>query len=180
MSRKIFSPSSFVTRRRVWIALGVGGGLLALTSSFRRALQSWLPTADIDLHATARPVATLDITDELGQALTLASFRGRVVLLNIWATWCPPCREEMPTLDHLQGMLGGPDFEVLALSIDRAGLSAVRPFFDRIGVKYLRPYLDTGGGGGLANIRRCRRTANAVNRQGRQGSRAQVGARRLG
>jgi thiol-disulfide isomerase/thioredoxin len=67
------------------------------------------------------------------------------VLLNVWATWCPPCREEMPTLDRLQSTLGGPAFEVVALSIDEGGLPVVQAFFDQFRIKHLQPYLDTLG-----------------------------------
>src|SRR3546814_20203764 len=74
-------------------------------------------------------------TDGGGQPLTLGDFRGKMILLNIWATWCGPCREEMPTLDRLQARLGGPDFEVVALSIDRAGIAVVREFYDEIRVQ---------------------------------------------
>ena len=56
--------------------------------------------------------------DADGKALTLADFKGRTVLLNLWATWCVPCRKEMPALDRLQAKLGGPDFEVVAVNID--------------------------------------------------------------
>ncbi|QEW23688.1 Cytochrome c biogenesis protein TlpA (plasmid) [Marinibacterium anthonyi] len=73
--------------------------------------------------------------------LTLADFEGRVVLLNIWATWCPPCREEMPTLDALQARLGGPDFHVLPLSIDRAGLEPVRRFYRETDIRNLDLYI---------------------------------------
>jgi thiol-disulfide isomerase/thioredoxin len=66
-------------------------------------------------------------------------------LLNIWATWCPPCREEMPTLDRLQAMLGGPNFEVVALSIDEGGLSVVQAFLRRAGLQHLRTYVDGSG-----------------------------------
>ncbi|MEO3432351.1 TlpA disulfide reductase family protein [Inquilinus sp. CAU 1745] len=80
-----------------------------------------------------------------GNDLSLADFRGRVVLLNVWATWCVPCREEMPTLDRLQAELGGSDFEVVALSIDRGGFGDVRAFFSEIGIENLRIYLDQPG-----------------------------------
>ena len=60
-----------------------------------------------------------------------------MVLLNVWATWCAPCREEMPTLDRLQAQLGGDDFHVLPLSIDRAGLGPVQRFYDEIGIRHL-------------------------------------------
>lgn len=76
-----------------------------------------------------------------GRNLTLADFEGRVVLLNIWATWCPPCREEMPTLDALQARLGGSHFHVLPLSIDRAGLEPVRRFYRETGIRNLDLYI---------------------------------------
>lgn len=135
------SPS----RRRAWLALGVVGGLFTLVPPLQRALLPRDAATDIDMHATPRPVAPLPFVDANARAMTLADFHGRVVLLNIWATWCTMCREEMPTLDRLQGLLGGPDFEVLALSIDDAGLSVVQPYFKRIGIKNLRPYLDSAG-----------------------------------
>lgn len=92
-----------------------------------------------------RPLPAVDFIDGDGRATTLAVFHGKVVLLNIWATWCVPCREEMPTLDRLQAELGGADFEVVALSIDRMGLDVVRDFYDEIGIKHLAMYLDSSG-----------------------------------
>ncbi len=89
-----------------------------------------------------RPVPALAFQDGNGQRLGLEAFRGKVVVLNVWATWCGPCRQEMPTLDHLQAKLGGPDLEVLALSVDQAGPKAVREFFQEIGIKRLRLYID--------------------------------------
>ena len=78
------------------------------------------------LHESPREILSPPFVDGDGRDLTLADFRGRVVLLNVWATWCAPCREEMPTLDRLQAQLGGDDFHVLPLSIDRAGLGPVQ------------------------------------------------------
>lgn len=92
-----------------------------------------------------RPLPELHFTNANGQPLSLADFRGRFVLLNLWATWCVPCRKEMPTLDRLEVNLGGRDFEVVALSIDRQGLAAVRPFFKERRLKALRIYLDQSG-----------------------------------
>ena len=80
-----------------------------------------------------------------GGARSLADFRGKVVLLNIWATWCVPCRREIPSLDRLQAELGGPDFEVIALSIDRGGAEVVREFYDEVGVSGLALYVDDSG-----------------------------------
>jgi thiol-disulfide isomerase/thioredoxin len=89
-----------------------------------------------------RPVPDLQFQDGRGNPLALSDFRGRAVLLNVWATWCTPCREEMPTLDRLQQKLGGPAFEVLALSIDNGGVAAVRRFFEEVGVRSLSVYVD--------------------------------------
>lgn len=91
---------------------------------------------------TPRSVPAVTFADRDGRVLVLEKFRGRVVLLNIWATWCVPCRKEMPTLDRLQAKLGGPDFEVVALSVDHEGVAAVRAFYREIGLKHLRIYND--------------------------------------
>ena len=85
--------------------------------------------------------------DDQGRDLTLGDFRGRVVVLNVWATWCVPCRKEMPTLDRLQARLGGKDFLVVALSLDRKGVEAVRGFYQEVGVKNLAIYVDPSGRG---------------------------------
>lgn len=92
-----------------------------------------------------RPVPEIRFQDEHGHDLTLADFRGQVVLLNIWATWCVPCRQEMPTLDRLQARLGGTDFVVMALSIDQKGVEPVRRFYQEVGVKKLDIYIDPSG-----------------------------------
>lgn len=97
------------------------------------------------LSDVPRPLPALRFTDANGALTSLASYRGRVVLLNIWATWCPPCREEMPTLDRLQATLGGPSFEVVALSIDEGGLTVVQAFLRQAGIQHLRPYVDGSG-----------------------------------
>jgi len=84
-----------------------------------------------------RDVPDLAFEDGSGVSHTLAEFKGRIVLLNIWATWCPPCREEMPSLDRLQGKLGSEDFIVVPLSIDRGGTDVVEAFYREIGVENL-------------------------------------------
>mgnify|MGYP001030777769 CR=1 FL=1 len=89
------------------------------------------------------PVLTgLTIETADGRKLSEEAFRGRFVLLNVWATWCPPCVKEMPSLDRLQAMKGDSGFEVVALSIDRQGLEVVQPFFQRTGLTRLAIYLD--------------------------------------
>ncbi|MFC4350874.1 TlpA family protein disulfide reductase [Fodinicurvata halophila] len=102
-------------------------------------------TAVMSLHDTPQTVPEIRFKNDDGRLLSLADFRGKVVLLNIWATWCGPCREEMPTLDRLQAELGGPDFQVVALSIDRAGLGVVSEFYDEIRIAHLHKYIDESG-----------------------------------
>ena len=82
---------------------------------------------------------------EDGGKLTLADFRGRAVLLNLWATWCVPCRVEMPALDRLQAAKGGPGFEVVAVNVDTARLERRAAFLDSIGVKSLARFSDPSG-----------------------------------
>jgi thiol-disulfide isomerase/thioredoxin len=82
---------------------------------------------------------------EDGSKATLADFRGRAVLLNLWATWCVPCRAEMPALDRLQAAKGGPGFEVVAVNVDTARLDRRAAFLDSIGVKTLTRYADPSG-----------------------------------
>jgi len=91
------------------------------------------------------PEAVPDIrfVDGKGAPRMLSEFRGKVVLLNVWATWCAPCRKEMPALDRLQQQLGGPGFEVVALSIDIGGATAVRRFYEEIGIRSLAVYVDS-------------------------------------
>jgi thiol-disulfide isomerase/thioredoxin len=88
------------------------------------------------------PAPELSFTDREGQPVRLADMRGRVVVLNLWATWCAPCVREMPALDRLQALTGGPDVEVVALSLDRGGMAQVGPFFERLGLTNLAIYLD--------------------------------------
>ncbi len=94
------------------------------------------------LRDTPKPLPEIAIADSEGKVGALADFRGKFVLLNIWATWCVPCRKEMPTLDRLQGQLGGPEFEVVALSIDRGGAELVRKFYREIGIQHLAVRID--------------------------------------
>ncbi|MBI4184449.1 MAG: TlpA family protein disulfide reductase [Proteobacteria bacterium] len=103
------------------------------------------PESAFSILDRPREVPAVHFEDAEGRSLSLADFRGKVVLLNLWATWCGPCRREMPTLDRLQARLGGPEFEVLALSIDRAGIDVVRNFYREVGVERLAMYIDASG-----------------------------------
>ena len=82
--------------------------------------------------------------DGEGRDRNLAEWRGKVVLINLWATWCAPCKHEMPSLDRLQAKLGGADFAVLPISLDRTGPEKPRQFLTSNGLKNLDLYLDRG------------------------------------
>jgi thiol-disulfide isomerase/thioredoxin len=92
--------------------------------------------------AAPAPLPEIGFVDGEGRPVGLDAFRGKLVLLNLWATWCAPCRREMASLDRLQAKLGGERFQVLALSADRQGPSVVPPFYAELGIKHLGVYND--------------------------------------
>ncbi len=101
--------------------------------------------AEFIIHAEPLPIDALSFQDQNGSSLDLSAFGGKIVLLNLWATWCAPCRKELPSLDRLRQSLPSSDFEIIALSIDRDGVAAVHPFFKAIGITGLRIYVDPTG-----------------------------------
>jgi thiol-disulfide isomerase/thioredoxin len=122
-------------------------------------LQTHTCAASKQLAATLRPLSTGEVAGVLvpespqmvpdlsflapdGMPRTLSSMRGKVLLVNLWATWCAPCRKEMPALDQLQADLGGVDFEVVAISIDQRNLDKPKVFLQEIGVSRLAYYSD--------------------------------------
>ena len=134
-----------MTRLRTAIALAVLMFLAFVGLQFyRSAPKDIARTADGALQPTltGRTMPELHFLDARSTPRTMRDFHGKVVLLNIWATWCVPCRKEMPALDRLQQRLGGADFEVVALSIDNGGPAVVQRFYDEIGVHALPIYVD--------------------------------------
>lgn len=99
------------------------------------------PTGTLDRShkGEAAPAVTFEAPN--GSKVTLADFKGKPLLLNLWATWCIPCIKEMPTLDALAGRLGD-KAEVLTVSQDLEGAAKVDPWFQKAGLKHLQPYLD--------------------------------------
>lgn len=98
--------------------------------------------AAMNSPATVAPMPALSFAGPDGKPRTLADFRGKTVLLNLWATWCVPCREEMPALDRLQAQAGSKDFEVVTVNIDTTRLERPKAFLNEIGVKNLAFYAD--------------------------------------
>src|ERR1700728_2150460 len=98
--------------------------------------------AAVSVAHTGVLVPDLAFKDGAGRDRTLKDWRGRTVLLNLWATWCVPCRKEMPALDALEGDLGGPNFEVVAVNIDTRDPEKPRAFLKEVGVTHLSYYSD--------------------------------------
>ena len=168
-------PGLKMMKRLVIVAIAI----VALSLGVRLVLpQQSTISAPQNFVLRDAPVAVpqLEFTDSEGHARTLTDFRGKVVLLNIWATWCLPCRKEMPTLDRLEATLGSDDFMVLPLSIDRGGAERVKKFYTEIGVQHLAIYVDSSRKveAGLDTVGLP--TTLLIDRQGRELGRVSGGA----
>ena len=142
------APCSLRGRLSAWIAATT---MVVASSQFAIGQA---PPKNFIMHDAPIPVPAIKFDDAEGRSRSVTDFRGKIVLLNIWATWCGPCRKEMPALDRLQAAVGISDFEVVALSIDRGGLNTVRKFFAEVGIRNLAMYVDSAG--------RATRELNAV------------------
>ncbi|HEX3441170.1 MAG TPA: TlpA disulfide reductase family protein, partial [Pseudolabrys sp.] len=160
-------PSSSFAKKRLALILAGGlagvvvglGGVYGITALTRNAggdaacrpavetAQRVAPfahgeVAAVNVAKSPLRIPDLSFQDASGKPLTLADWRGRTVLLNLWATWCVPCRKEMPTLDALEQKLGGPDFQVVAVNIDTRDPDKPKAFLKDIGVQKLNYYAD--------------------------------------
>lgn len=118
---------------------------LAVAAAFSAVVLAQPAAADFPFAASEpKEPPAFGFVDASGNEVTLADFAGKVVVLNLWATWCAPCRREMPALDRLQAELGGDDFTVVALSVDRASvdLARIEGFYEEVGVERLEIYRD--------------------------------------
>jgi thiol-disulfide isomerase/thioredoxin len=113
-------------------------------------------------------LAEISFVDGEGKSRTLKDWQGRVVLLNLWATWCAPCRKEMPGLARLQREMGSAKFEVVALAVDRAGADAAKKFLDSIDANGLALYVDATARSGTALRAVGMPTTILVDAQGRE------------
>jgi thiol-disulfide isomerase/thioredoxin len=144
----------FIERAPVSLAIVGLAGLLMLAQDFGAAGAASTSAGYIVPVATGsaedpamRPAmpSVLSFNDASNMALPLGHFRGAVLLINFWATWCVPCVKEMTYIDRLQGDLKGQPLVVLAVSEDRGGISVAKAFLERQKLTFLRAFADPGG-----------------------------------
>ena len=117
-------------------------GLLAMAAFQARRPA---PTADMIELLNRDPARLSPVFDASGREVKIESFRGKTVILNLWAPWCGPCLEEMPSLDRLAARLPDKEFSVVAVTRDPVGPSPSKETFERMGLKRLKLYLDPEG-----------------------------------
>lgn len=120
------------------------------------------------LRTGPRPLPEFVFLTAEGAERRVADYAGRGLVINLWATWCPPCVAEMPALDRLHALLAADAIEVLALSSDRGGLMQVAPFYERVGLRHLAILLDPMGRAGRALGARGLPTTVIVGRDGQE------------
>lgn len=125
----------------LYTALALGANAAVATDATLEALRVG-DMKKLNLHSIAQPVPDVAFTAEDGSQISLAEYRGKYVLVNFWATWCAPCRQEMPSLDALQGEFGGASFEVVTIATGRNPPPAMKKFFEEAGIRNLPLHRD--------------------------------------
>jgi thiol-disulfide isomerase/thioredoxin len=135
--------SDFIAMRRSLISIAIiVCGFVLLPPLLHKLFPPQLPVAVLRVHERPHRLANFAFSDESGRSLTLDRFRGTFILVNVWATWCPPCKEEMPSLNHLAQIYANKDLTILPISIDVSRVSEVRQFYQRFGLNKLSIYVD--------------------------------------
>ena len=135
----------FIRFAFLYMALGLGANpALAADPDALNALREG-DMKKLNIHAEGKEVSQTPFTTEDGGSMTLADYQGKHIVLNFWATWCAPCRVEMPMLSDLQTQLGGDAFEVVTIATGRNAPPAMKKFFDEIGVDNLPLHRDPKG-----------------------------------
>jgi thiol-disulfide isomerase/thioredoxin len=132
----------------IYVTFGPADNRLAFAATGEKLNRGEMAT--FVFKKSPEPLTAFTFQDAGGKERTIADWKGKVVLLNLWATWCGPCRKEMPGLDRLQKTLGSDKFEVLALAVDRAGPDKARRFLEETKVERLPLYIDTTARAGSA------------------------------
>lgn len=130
--------------------IGLPGGNSPAGESCKASLETAaglkeLATGEVAAFLPAqKPLSLADLSFAApdGSKISIGDMKGKTLLVNLWATWCAPCRKEMPALDELQKEMGGADFEVVAVNLDRGGPDKPKAFLEEIGVTNLAYYSD--------------------------------------
>ena len=130
-------------RRSLIPILIIVGAFAAFPYLLHKLVPLRLPTAQFVIHKVPHQLPEFTFSDGSGRSLTLHRFRGTFILVNLWATWCPPCKEEMASLDHLALLLTNKKIKIIPISIDVSGAATVRPFYKELGLDHLLIYVDT-------------------------------------
>jgi thiol-disulfide isomerase/thioredoxin len=134
-----------------WYGLaGSGSAVAAECRAAQAAAGRLAPHAKGEVAAVSatlapKPLPALAFNGPDGKPLSMEAFKGKTVLVNLWATWCVPCRQEMPALDRLQAELGGADFEVVAVNVDTRNTEKPRVWLQENGIQSLAYYADPAG-----------------------------------
>jgi thiol-disulfide isomerase/thioredoxin len=144
----------------------VAVALLVALSAAAAAEEEKLKLGEFIPESAPQPAPETGFTDADGKPASIADFKGKPVVVNLWATWCQPCVKEMPSLDRLQSQLGG-NLAVAAVSEDRGGAGRVGPFVAAMDLQKLRIYLDPKSDLGHAFNVRGLPTSIVVDAQGR-------------
>lgn len=163
------APESPKNRSRFWIAglaalgvLGAGAAWYGLSHPGANVAQSGECRASTAVAERLKPLAKGELAaigvsnapktppvvafnGPEGQPLSLTDFKGKTILVNLWATWCVPCRQEMPALDRLQAEFGGPDFQVVAINVDTRNPDKPKAWLQETGIRNLAYYADPAG-----------------------------------
>jgi len=125
--------------------------------------------AAFEFHGTPAPATEASFLDANDEEVSIADFEGKVLLVNLWATWCAPCVHEMPQLDALEAELGGPEFQVIAISADRRPREEVEEVLrERIGATHIANYMDNNLGFSLGSTVEGWPTTILYDREGRE------------
>ena len=129
-------------RSSVKTLLIIAGGYILISNALPFIAGSDLPPGRLTMVETPRDIPSSEFLDARGERVDLGDFKGSYLLVNVWATWCEPCREEMPALDQLARDLGDRNIRVMPVSIDLNGAVSVEGFYERHNLNDLPVYVD--------------------------------------